>query len=76
MNSYVSFLGGMAFGAGRSSVPKERTVKEREREREREREGGGYKLCSGKQKLARATVKPYCGLSIQKIYLLAYPWLE
>ncbi len=37
INSYVSFLGGIDFGAGRSSVPKERTVNERERERERER---------------------------------------
>ena len=38
MNSYVSFLGGIGFGAGRPSVPKERTVnKGGERERERER---------------------------------------
>ena len=34
MNSYVSFLGGIGFGAGRPSVPKERTIK-RKRERER-----------------------------------------
>ena len=32
INSYVSLLGGMCFGTGRPSVPKERTEEEGERE--------------------------------------------